>query len=156
MSNQPLLLKRMVFAETLINYLYLKLIFTVHTGAYDKQLGAVISQNNKPIDFFSERLSKPQSNYTTTEKELLAVVECPKQSRGIISGYEINVFLYHKNLVYAATLSESQRVMRWQLILEESGINIQHIYGVDNIVADTLSRFPSTPSDKYETCKRKA
>ena len=101
-------------------------------------------------------LIKPQRNYTTTEKELLAIVECLKKFRGIIFGYEINLLSDHNNLVYATTLSEYQRVMRWQLIIEEFGPNIQHIAGVDNILADTLSRLPSTPSDKYETCTRKA
>ena len=76
-------------------------------------------------------------------------MECLNKFLGILFGYEINVLSYHKNLVYAATLSESQRVMRWRIILEEFGPNIQHIAGVDNIVSDTLSIFPSTPSDKY-------
>ena len=67
-------LKHMVSAETLISYPDCKLPFTVHTGAYDKQLGAVISHNNKPIYFFSRILCKPQRNYTTTEKEVLAIV----------------------------------------------------------------------------------
>ena len=40
--------------------------------------------------------------------------------------------------------------------LEEFGPNVQHIAGVDNIVADTLSRFPSKSSDKYESCTRKS
>ena len=53
-------------------------------------------------------------------------------------------------------MSESQRVMRWRLILEEFGPNIQHIDVVDNIVADKLSRLPSTHSNKYNTCTRKA
>ena len=76
----------------------------------------------------------------------------PKELRGIIFGYKINVFSDNKNLVYAANLSESQRVMRWQLIIEEFGPNIQHIAGVDNIVADMLSRLPYTPSDKNNPC----
>ena len=46
--------------------------------------------------------------------------------------------------------------MRWILILKEFGPNIQHIYVVENIVADTLSRLPSTHSNKYNSCKRKA
>ena len=79
-----------------------------------------------------------------------------KQFGGIILGYEINLLLDHKNLVYAATLSESQRVMRWRLILEEFGPNIQHIVVVDNIVSDNLSILPSTHSNKYDTCTRKA
>ena len=86
---------------------------TIHTDAYDKQLGAVIIQNNKPIELLSRRLSKPQSKYTMTNKDLIAIVECLKQYRGIIFGYEMKVFSDNKNLVYAATLSESQRVMRW-------------------------------------------
>ena len=40
-------------------------------------------------------------------------------------------------------MSESQRVMRWRLILEEFGPNIESITGVDNTIADTLSRHPS-------------
>ena len=43
-----------------------------------------------------------------------------------------------------------------QLVLEEFGPKIQHISGVENIVADTLSILTSTPSDKNETCIRKA
>ena len=121
-----------------------------------KRLDAVISQNNKPTDFFSIILSKPQRNYTTNEKELLTIVEYLMQFGGIIFGYEINVFSDNKNLFYATTLSESKRVMRWRLILEEFGPNIQHIAVVDNIVADKLSRLPSTPSNKYDTCTRKA
>ena len=89
-------------------------------------------------------------------KELIAIVECLKQFQGILFGYEINVFSYHNNMVYAATLSEYQRVMRWRLMLEEFGPNIHHIAGVDNIVSDTISRLPSTTSDKYEPCTRKS
>ena len=95
-------------------------------------------------------------NYTTTKKEMITIVECLKQFRGIFFGYEINVFSDHNILSYAATLSESQRVMFWRLIIKEFGINIQHIAGVDNIVYDTLSRFPYRPSDKYEPCTRKS
>ena len=68
----------------------------------------------------------------------------------ILFGYEINVFSYHKNMVYAATLIELQWVMCWQLILKEFGPNIQHICEAYNIVSDTLSRFPSTHVDNYK------
>ena len=95
----------MVSVETLLSYPDWKLPFTVHTDAYDKQLGAVISQNNKPIAFLSSKLSKLQRNYTTTEKELVAILDCLKQFHGIIFCYEINLFSDHNNLVYASTLS---------------------------------------------------
>ena len=57
-------------------------------------------------------LRNPQRNYNTTKRKLLTIVECRKQLRGILFGYEVNVFYDHNNLVYAATLSEYQRVMR--------------------------------------------
>ena len=82
----------------------------------------------------------------------MTIVECLKQFRGILFGYEINIFSDHNNLSYVATLSESQRVIFWRLIIKEFGINIRHIAVVDNIVDDTLSRLPSRPSDKYEPC----
>ena len=59
-------------------------------------------------------------------------------------GYEIKVFSDNKNMVYAATLSEYQKLMLWKIILEEFGPYIKHIYGVDNILSDTLSILTST------------
>ena len=103
----------MVSADTLISYTDCKLPFKVHTYAYDKQLGAVISHDNKLIDILSRRSNKPQHACTTTEKGIISTVECLEQFRGIIFGYEIKIFSDHKNLVYATTLSESKRVMRW-------------------------------------------
>ena len=141
----------MISEEVFLTYPDWSKPFDIHTDASDKQLGAVISQDGKPIAFFSRRLSKSQRNYTTTEKELLSIVESLKEFRNILFGYEINVYSDHKNLVYEATLSESQRVMRWRLILEEFGPNILHITGVENIVADTLSRLRSSNVEKDDT-----
>ena len=59
-------------------------------------------------------------------------------------------------MVYAATLIEYQRLMFWRLIIKEFGPNIQHIAGVDNIVANMISRFPPTPSDNYNPFTRKS
>ena len=67
-------LNHMVSDEMMLSYPYWKLPFTVHTYASDRQLCAVISNNSKPIAFLSIILSKPHSNYTTTEKELLAIL----------------------------------------------------------------------------------
>ena len=70
--------KQMLSEEVFLTYPDWSIPFDVHTDASDKQLGAVISQNGKPIAFFSRRLSKSQQNYTTTEKELFSIVECLK------------------------------------------------------------------------------
>ena len=111
----------MICKETLLIYLDWNKPFEIHTDASQYQLSAVISQEGKPIAFFSRKLNKAQKNYTTTEKELLSIVECIKEFRNILFGYQIIVYSDHKNLVHAATVSQSQRVMRWRMILEEFG-----------------------------------
>jgi len=73
--------KAMICKETLLIYPDWNKPFDIHTNASDYQLGAVISQEGKPIAFFSRKLNKAQKNYTTTEKELLSIVECIKEFR---------------------------------------------------------------------------
>ena len=85
-------LNRMVSADTLISDPDWKMPFTVHTDAYDKQLGSVIINNTKHIVLFSRRLSNLYHNYTTTEREILALVEFFNKFQGILFGCDINVF----------------------------------------------------------------
>ena len=143
-------IKGMVSQETLLTYPDWSKPFDLHTDASDFQLGAVISQEGKPVVFFSRKLNSAQKNYTTTEKELLSIVECCKEFRNILFGYPIRVYSDHKNLVHAATQSQSQRVMRWRLILEEFGPDIVHIKGEENIVADAMSRLPTATKNQRE------
>ena len=91
-----------------------------------------------------------------TNKELLAIVVFLNQFQVVLFEYEINVFSYHKNMFYSATLSESQRVMCCRLILKDFEPNIQHIYGVDKKVSDMLSILPSAYFDKHKPRKIKA
>ena len=58
----------MVSADTLLSYTYWSIPLTVHTTVSDKQLGAVISKNNKPIAILSIRLRDKQHKFTTTKK----------------------------------------------------------------------------------------
>ena len=99
---------------------------------------------------FSIILDKPHSKYTITYKELISIVEWLRQFRVILFIYDIKIFSYHNNLYYDATLSESQWVIHWRLIIKEFGPNIQHIAGFENIVAGTISKIPYTSVDKYE------
>jgi len=58
--------------------------FDFYTDASTKQLGAVITQDNRPIAFFSRKLSDAQCKYTVTEVELLAIVETLKEFNGML------------------------------------------------------------------------
>ena len=68
-------IKKVVSRETLLAYPDFNKTFEIHTDASKSQLGAVISQEGKPIAFYSRKLNSAQVNYTTTERELLSIVE---------------------------------------------------------------------------------
>ena len=125
--------------------------FDIYTDASMRQLGAVITQNGKPLAFFSRKLSKAQQKYSVTELELLSIVECLKEFKGMLWGQHLKVFTDHKNLVRDALGLTSDRVYRWRLLLEEYGPKIEYIKGVDNIVADAISRLEYDQDQKVKS-----
>jgi hypothetical protein len=72
--------------------------FDIYTDTSTKQLGAVITQDNRPIAFFSRKLSGAQSKYSVTKLELLAIMETLKDFKGMLWGQRLNVYTDHKNL----------------------------------------------------------
>ena len=91
--------------------------FNIYTDASTKQLGSVITQDNKPIAFFSRKLSGAQSKYTVTELKLLAIVETLKELNGMLWGQRINVYTKHTNLTRDGLGLTSDRVARWRILL---------------------------------------
>ena len=140
-------IKQIVGRETLLSYPDFNLPFEIHTNASHTQLGVVISQNNKPIAFYSRKLQLAQRQYTTTERELLSIVKTLKEFKNILLGQQIVVYTNHKNLTYKNLNTE--HIMRWWLLIEEFGPTIEYIKGPKNIVANALSRLDlvSLPSD---------
>ena len=118
-------IKNMLSKETLLRYPDFSKEFKLHTDASKKQLGAVVAQDGKPIAFYSRRLTDAQTRYTTTERELLAIVETLKEFRSILLGQRIVVHTDHKNLTYANF--NTDRVIRWRLIIEEYGPDLNYI-----------------------------
>ena len=150
-------MKKTLCRETILAYPDFSKPFDIHTDASHTQLGAVISQNKRPIAFYSRKLSDAQTRYTTTERELLAIVETLKEFRNILLGQQIIVYTDHKNLTCKSFNTE--RVMQWRLVLEEYGPELNYIKGENNVVADALSRLdiiqeedqnPEQPPDQLQ------
>ncbi len=77
-------LKATIIKEVVLAYPDFLKPFEIYTDASTKQLGAVITQENRPIAFFSRKLSGMQSKYTVTKLELLAIVEILKEFNGTL------------------------------------------------------------------------
>ena len=134
-------MKKVLSKDVLLRYPNFNAKFDIYTDASKSQLGAVITQNKKPIAFYSRKLNPAQTRYTTTERELLSIVETLKEFRNILLGQEIEVFTDHKNLTYKEFNTE--RVMRWRLLIEEYGPTLTYLKGERNVVADIMSRLPT-------------
>ena len=72
-------MKQLVARETLLTYPDFNKKFTIHADASKLQLGACISQDGKPVAFYSRKLNPAQTRYMLTELELLSIVETFKE-----------------------------------------------------------------------------
>jgi hypothetical protein len=119
--------------------------FELMCDASDYAVGAVLGQRRgkEPcvVYYASKTLNEAQLNYTTTEKELLAVVFALDKFRSYLVGSPIVVFTDHAALKYLLTKQDAKaRLIRWILLLQEFDLTIKDKKGVENVVADHLSR----------------
>jgi hypothetical protein len=95
------------------------------------------------LGFASQVLSGPEVFYTVTEKELLAIVFGLQKFRTILLGHRVVIFTDHYALKFLKQCRLlNDRLTGWSLMLNEFNYEVEHIRGKDNVVADTLSRFP--------------
>ena len=122
-----------------------KLPFEVICDASDLAIGAVLRQREEGksyvVYYASKKLNEAQRNYTTTEKELLAMVYALDKFRAYLVGSYFVIFTDHSALKYLLTKKNFKaRLIRWVLLLQEFNLQIKDKKGVENVVADHLSR----------------
>jgi RNase H-like domain found in reverse transcriptase/Reverse transcriptase (RNA-dependent DNA polymerase)/Chromo (CHRromatin Organisation MOdifier) domain/Integrase zinc binding domain/Integrase core domain/Aspartyl protease len=122
----------------------------VDTDASDQALGACLSQQGedgkwRPVSYHSRKFSSPEIRYSTSDKELLAIVDAMKHWKHYLEGakHEIIVYSDHKNLTTFTTTKElNRRQLRWSEELASYRFRIMYRKGKENANADALSRRP--------------
>lgn len=125
----------------------------VQTDSSDVGLGTMlyqIDERNKPmvISLISRVLRKAERNYTTTEKEMLAIIWALEKWRPYLLGTQFTLLTDHQSLIFLQHChTQNQRLLRWVLFLQQYDFKIQHCRGVDNHIPDLLSRHRHEPQD---------
>ncbi|GFY16156.1 retrovirus-related Pol polyprotein from transposon opus [Trichonephila clavipes] len=117
--------------------------FNLFTDASEVGIGAVLNKNNRPIAFASRTLNKAERNYTVTECECLAVIWALNNFKTYFGSLPVKVITDHAALTKLTNGKNlSSRMIRYALKLSEFNTEWEHRPGVQNVVADVLSRNP--------------
>ena len=120
-------------------------IYTLSTDASNEGIGAVLMQEHDgkfhPVSYASKKLSSTEKNYSTVEKECLAIVWGVRKFELYLQGVPFVLQTDHMPLNYIATAKfKNSRIMRWALFLQNFDMGLKPVRGSDNVGADYMSR----------------
>nr|XP_027124163.1 uncharacterized protein LOC113740845 [Coffea arabica] len=138
-------LKRSLTSAPVVRPPNWSLPFETMCDASNFAVGAVLGQKegraSYVIYYASRTLDGAQCNYSTTEKELLAIVFALEKFRSYLLGTKVIIYSDHAALKYLLNKKEAKpRLIRWILLLQEFDLEIKDKRGAENMVADHLSR----------------
>ena len=121
--------------------------FTLATDASDSALGGILSQvingQERVISYWSRQLNKAERNYSTVEREALAVVAAVKEFYPYLYGRPFTLYTDHNPLTSLHGLKDTGgRLTRWLLYLQQFDMIVLYRPGRNNGNADGLSRRP--------------
>nr|GEV46928.1 reverse transcriptase domain-containing protein [Tanacetum cinerariifolium] len=150
--HSPAHTERLLIAACLLGYAMLQARFRDWDMSFEKMcdasdfaIGAVPGQcqdkHFRPIHYASKTMTKAESNYTTIEKEMLAVVYAFEKFRSYLILNKSIVYMDHSAFKYLFAKKDSKaRLLRWVLLLQEFTFKVIDTKGAENLAADHLSR----------------
>lgn len=126
--------------------------FYVHTDASAYGIGAVLTQKadagEQIICYISRSLTRQERNYSTTERECLAVIFAIEKLRSYLDGVHFTVVTDHASLLWLNNIKDpTGRLARWSVRLQGFTFDIQHRKGKEHLLPDLLSRTVPSPVD---------
>ena len=116
-------------------------VFQVECDASGSAIGAILSQEGKPVAFFCEKLNDAKWKYSVYDQEFYAIVQALKKWRHYLIPKEFVLYTNHKALQYLGSQHKLKKGhMKWVEYLQNFTFVIKHKSGVTNRVADALSR----------------
>ena len=117
----------------------------VETDASDYALAASLTQEGKPVAFFSKTLSQAQRHFPSVEKEAAAIVESLRKWRHYLLGNHFTLVTDQKSVSFMLDQKnrskiKNDKILRWRIELSMFTFDIQYRPGKLNAVADPLSR----------------
>ena len=119
--------------------------YFLQTDASDSGIGAVLMQEHDgklfPVCYGSKKLSSAERNYSTIEKECLAIVWGFKRFHLYLYGVPFMLQTDHEPLKYMNSAKFANgRLIRWAMFLQSYNFRVEAIKGSENVGADYLSR----------------
>ena len=130
--------------------------WTLEVDASGTAMGGVLSQEGEdrelhPVYYWSKQLSKAEQNYSTTDRECLAVVAACKKFRPYILGRHVMIIGDHTAVKWILNkIDLSGKYARWKIILSEFDYEMKTRPGTQNANADAMSRIPAGNHDDKE------
>ncbi|XP_065942084.1 uncharacterized protein [Magallana gigas] len=151
-------IKDILSREPILTFFDVKKPVCVSVDASKCGLGAVITQDERPIAYASRSLTETEKRYAQIEKEMLAVTFGLERFHQYTYGVNVTVENDHEpleNILKKSLVQTPPRLQRLLLRLQKYDFNFKYVPGKQLIIADTLSRahLPPTKQQKEEICE---